>query len=308
MSSRLTGFIDSTDLLSEPDALRARAAEDGYLYFKGLLPGDLVLELRRQILEVCRKYGWVDPDSDLINGIGNREAIRALFDAGNAKRGVGISLEAYTDVQRLELFHSLPHHPKLISIYRLLVGDRVLPHPRNIARVMLPDPRLAPTPPHQDFIHIQGTKNVWTCWFPLGDCPRELGGLCILRSSNRDGLLPVKAADGAGGLEAWLCNNKHEWLENDYHAGDVLTFTSYTVHKALPNMLGNVIRLSCDYRFQSTAEEIEPGSLLPHYEVTTWEDIYSHWRNEKIKYYWKKEQLSFSEWDESIRWQKVDIC
>jgi Phytanoyl-CoA dioxygenase (PhyH) len=308
MGSPGTGFIDSTDVLREPEALRSRATEEGYLYFKGLLPKDLVLELRRQILGVCSKYGWVDLHSDLMDGVGNAEAIKTLFDEGGVKRGVGISLEAYADVQRLELFHSLPHHPKLISIYRLLVGDRVLPHPRNIARVMLPDARLAPTPPHQDFIHIQGTNKVWTCWFPLGDCPRELGGLCILRGSHKDGLLPVKAADGAGGLEAWLCNNKHEWLENDYQAGDVLTFPSYTVHKALPNTVGKVIRLSCDYRFQSAAEEIEPGSLLPHYEVTTWEDIYSSWQNDRIKYYWKREQLSFSEWDESIRWQKVDIC
>jgi hypothetical protein len=308
MSAISTGFIDSADLLSVPEALRARAAEEGYLYLKGLLPKDLILELRHEFLMVCSKYGWVDPSSDLMEGIGNAEAIRSLFDEGKAKRGVGISLEAYADIQRLELFHSLPHHPNLISLYRVLVGERVLPHPRNIARVMLPDPRLAPTPPHQDFIHIQGTEKVWTCWFPLGDCPRQLGGLCILRGSHKDGLLPVKAADGAGGLESWLCHNEHEWLENDYEAGDVLTFPSYMVHKALPNTMGNVIRLSCDYRFQSAAEEIEPNSLLPHYQVTSWEDIYRGWRNPKIQYYWKKEQLSFSEWDESIRWQKVDIC
>ncbi len=308
MNATTAGFINSTSLLDDPVALRARAAEEGYLYFKGLLPQELVLELRRQILGVCRKHGWVDPQSDLMDGVGNKEAIKGLFDRNEAKRGVGISLEAYTDVQRLELFHSLPHHPKLISVYRMLVGDRVLPHPRNIARIMLPDSRLAPTPPHQDYIHIQGTEKVWTCWFPLGDCPRQLGGLCILRGSHKEGLLPVKAADGAGGLEAWLCNNEHEWLENDYEAGDVLTFPSFTVHKSLPNTLGNLIRLSCDYRFQSAVDDIEPNSLQPHYQVTTWEDIYAGWQNPKIQYYWKNEQLSFSEWDESIRWQKVDIC
>ena len=308
MAVAQAGFIDSAELLGKPEALQSRAQEEGYLYMKGLLPKDLVLELRRQMLEVCRKYDWVAPGSDPMEGIGNAAAIRRLFDENQAKRGVGISLEAYSDIQRLELFHSLPHHPRLISLYRILLGDRVLPHPRNIARVMLPDPRLAPTPPHQDYIHIQGTEKVWTCWFPLGDCPRQLGGLCILRGSHKDGLLPVKEADGAGGLEAWLCHNEHEWLENDYEAGDVLTFPSYTVHKALPNTLGNVIRLSCDYRFQSAAEDIEANSLLPHYQVTTWEDIYAGWQNRKIQYYWKDERLTFSAWDESIRWQKVDIC
>lgn len=308
MERTLTGFIDSTDLLNKPEQLRNRAQEEGYLYFKGLLPRELISDLRLQILTICDQYGWLDKNTDVIDGVGNPEAIARLYDDENTQRGVGVSLEAYEKIQRLELFHSLPHHPDLISIYRVLLGDRVLPHPRNIARIMLPDPRLAPTPAHQDYIHIQGTEKVWTCWFPLGDTPRKLGGLSVLRGSHKDGLLPVKESAGAGGLETWLCKNDHEWIENDYEAGDVLTFPSYTVHKALPNTMGNVIRLSCDYRFQSAVEDIEPKSLLPHYNVATWEDLYRGWQNEKIKYYWKNETLSFSEWDESIRWQKVDIC
>ena len=302
------GFVDSTDIKEDSEALKRRAEEEGYLYFRHLLPEDALRKLRLQILSICQLYGWIADNTDLLAGIGNQENIRQLHDREEVKRGVGISLAAYADVQRLELFHALPHHPNLMSIYRRLLGEEALPHPRNIARVMLPDPRLAPTPPHQDFIHIQGTTRAWTCWFPLGDCPRSLGGLAILRGSHKDGLLPVKEAEGAGGLESWLCKNDHEWLEHDYEIGDIVTFSSHTVHKALPNTVGNLIRLSCDYRYQNAKEEIEKKSLDPHYQVTTWEDIYKNWQSEAFKFYWRKKNFSFSEWDESIRWQKQDIC
>ena len=70
--------------------------------------------------------------------------------------------------------------------------------PLSISRIMVPGTNFIPTPAHQDFIHIQGTKNVWTAWFPLGDCPRELGGLTVLVGSQADGLLTYHASTGRG--------------------------------------------------------------------------------------------------------------
>ena len=44
-------FADATPLLADPAALRARASEQGYLFFRSLLDGESVLDLRRQILD-----------------------------------------------------------------------------------------------------------------------------------------------------------------------------------------------------------------------------------------------------------------
>jgi hypothetical protein len=39
------------------------------------------------------------------------------------------------------------------------------------------------------------------------------------------------------------------------------------------------------------------------------DEIYAGWDdNEDLKHYWKRHDLSFSPWDESIRWQKRQIC
>lgn len=55
--------------VSAPDeaaaVLQARFAEDGYLFFPGLLPAEPVLEVRRQVLELCAEAGWLDPEAPL---------------------------------------------------------------------------------------------------------------------------------------------------------------------------------------------------------------------------------------------------
>lgn len=303
------GFEDATPLLGAPEALRAQADRDGYLFFKKLLPAEVLLELRRQLLELLAGYGWVRGDGDLLvgdlmDGLADAEGVASLQDWG----GTGVTEEAYRAVQKLELFHRLAHHPNLIQVYQQLFGKAVLPHPRNIARLMIPHPGAAPTPMHQDFIHIQGTRNVWTCWFPLGDTPRALGGLSVLKGSHKKGVLAVTAAAGAGGLESILCDTDLPWIEHDYEIGDVLTFHSCTLHKALPNLLGERVRLSCDYRYQPADEELEERSLQPHMQVAPWDEIYAGWQSDDLMYYWLKHDLQFSPWDEKLHWQKERIC
>jgi hypothetical protein len=307
-SKVITGFTDSTPLLSAPDKLRARADEEGFLFFKRLLPKDLLLELRGQILEIIDRQGWLKKGTDRMDGIGDLAAI-ARDDSRDPKwKYIGVSEKAYGEVQSLELFHALQHHPKLIALYEKLFRAGVIPHPRAIARVLLPAPSLAPTPPHQDYIYIQGTHSFWTCWFPLGDCPMELGGLSVLRGSHREKVLDVSRAPGAGGFESHLCGLDYAWVQGDYECGDIITFPSHMVHKALPNQRRDRIRLSCDYRFQSIEEEIDPSSLIPHMATLQWDELYRGWKNEKLKYYWKSYSLKTSVWDPSFRLTKEKIC
>lgn len=120
--------------------------------------------------------------------------------------------------------------------------------------------------------------------------------------------MPVKEAKGAGGLEVYLCGKDYQWIEHDYQAGDVLIFTSMMVHKALSNNMPERIRLSCDFRYQPASEEIEPRSLLPHYDILPWKEIYRQWKDKDKQYYWKNLDLLYSMWDETLKEQKEDIC
>jgi hypothetical protein len=299
-------FTDSTPLLDDPEALRARAEAEGFLFFKQFLPREPLLELRRQMLEVVRRHGLLAPDHDMMEGVLNAEALARIPDEA-MRSDVGMPYAVYLDVQKLELFHTLPHHPKFLSLFRTLFGGDVLPHPRHIARMTSGHRVVHTTPPHQDFLYIQGAKQTWTCWFPVGDCPRTLGGLTALRASHHQGVVAVRPAKGAGGLASLLCPNEIDWVEGDYEIGDVLTFNSCTVHKALPCRQRERIRLSCDIRFQAAGDVIDPGSLKPHVPVD-WDELYAGWENSDVQYYWRRHDLKLSPWDESIHWQRDRIC
>ncbi len=307
-SQFVTGFTDSTALLHEPEKLRARADEDGYLFFKQLLPKALLLDLRREVLEIVARHGWLSPGTDLMDGVADLDAIAASDLGDDSLKYIGVTRDAYREIQSLESFHALPHHPNLIGLYERLFGAPVLPHPRHIARVLLPAPSFAPTPPHQDYIYIQGTHQFWTLWFPLGDCPTELGGLSVLRGSHREEVLEVTRAAGAGGKEAILCGKDYVWVQDDYECGDVLTFPSHMVHKGLTNQRRDRIRISLDIRYQPASEPIEEKSLVPHMGVATWEELYAGWKNDRLKYYWRSQDLPLSPWDASLMQDKERIC
>ena len=65
----------------------------------------------------------------------------------------------------------------------------------------------------------------------------ELGGLSVLRGSHREKVLDVTTAPGAGGNESILCGLDYAWVQDHYECGDILTFPSHMVHKALPESM-----------------------------------------------------------------------
>ena len=301
-------FLDSSPLYEAQDweGLRRRGKEEGYLFFKQLLPKEELLNLRRDMLGVVKKHGWLDSEADPDSGILNVEALNTVPDEA-MRLDIGVSHEAYDDVQKLQSFHRLPHHPRLLHLYQGLFGKDVLVHPRHIGRMITPHPGMHPTPQHQDFPLIQGTGNTWTCWFPLGDCPKELGGLIVLRQSHKLGYVPIEPAVGAGEIAAQLCPGEDVWVQGEYEMGDVLTFPCHTIHKALKCQYKDRIRLSLDVRYQPRDEVVEYKSLLPHCDLS-WEQIYKGWDSDDLKYYWRENNLKISPWDPNLMQPGRRIC
>ena len=243
-------MIDSTPLLRDAEALRARAAEDGYLFFKQLLPKEDVVAVRRDLLAVVDGYGWRKPGQDAEGGVIDLESLNQVPEE-EMRLDIGVSTAAYKTAQKVESLHRLPHHPRLIALYEMLFGTEVLVHARHIARMITGHRAMVPTPPHQDFPLIQGTTKTWTAWIPLGDCPRSMGGLTVLRGTHKLGYVPIQPSKGAGSIAAQTCPWETDWVEVEYEAGDVLTFPSFTIHKALRCQQKEMIRLSLDVRYQS---------------------------------------------------------
>lgn len=249
-------FIVANEALDDTAALTSLLEEHGYLYVRGLVAEEPILRARRDILELCRDAGWLDPDADLMDGMWSG--------TGASVEGEPEYMAVYRRVLELPSFLDLPHDPALVDVAERLLGGEVLVHPRKIGRITFPARQELSTPPHQDYAHIKGATQTYTVWLPLGDCPRSLGGLAILDGSHSRGLQEHVPMQGTGGKGVAL-DEESRWHSGDMETGDCLLFHSQTIHKALPNLSGKRLRLSVDNRYQLAADEIDPGSLRPHF-------------------------------------------
>jgi len=263
---------------TDPDSLVSNADRDGYLFVRNLLNVDAILSLRRDIATILQDVGWLKPESDPSEAITSRAPAIA---------GTPEFTPIYDTIQKLESFHTLAHDSKLLDVLTALLGPDRLLQPSNIARVIFPNGEEHTTPPHQDYIHIQGTPDVWTAWIPLGDCPVELGGLSVLSGSHKGGILPVTRSLGAGGLCSDVADTDGEWVSSPFVCGDVLFFHSHTVHQGRPNLTADRLRLSVDYRYQRSTDPIMDKVLGPHQGRLSWDQVYSGWNSDRYQYYWE---------------------
>jgi hypothetical protein len=67
-------FRDSTEHLNDGETQRARLAEDGYLFLRGLLPREAILDVRARLLNKATEGGWLVPDSPVAVGIAGSAA------------------------------------------------------------------------------------------------------------------------------------------------------------------------------------------------------------------------------------------
>ncbi len=269
-------FIDCTNLIKDRDRLLEHSRQNGYLFFPGLLPVEPVLELRGQVLRVAEQHELLAPDSDPDAGIRRSGVFVCEQDRSETY------IHFYVDVQKLRLFHALPHHKRILRVLEVLFGTAVFIHPRHICHVIFPGEHQYTTPPHQDFSPVRGSQETWTVWTPLGDCDAELGGLAIARGSNRRGLL-----EDGGVRSGELIKDSTEWAWNPFKCGDVLMFHSLTIHQGRHNMTDDHIRLATSARYQSVNEPVDEDALTVHLGCAKWEEVYSEWEtDDSLKYYW----------------------
>lgn len=282
-------FLDSTDILDNGDQLRQRMGRDGYLFIRGLLPPEPLEALRLQFLAIGCQSGWVKEGTVLADAIAEQD--------GFCVEPEPRYMDIYHRMYCIPEFHYLQHHPRLLEFFNCLLKGPVLPHARLIARILFPQREAYTTPPHQDFIPIQGTAETYTAWFPLSALEPDMGGLQVAAGSHRRGVYEFRPALGAGGLEI-IDDLDQCWVGGNLAQGDVLIFHSMAVHRGVPNS-GRRLRLSVDARYQRADAPIAPGSLKPHSQPHSWDEIYSTWPDTRLQYYWKDLALDIREYDAS---------
>lgn len=268
---RLGSLRRSDDIVDQPEKLRERFLEDGYLYLPGFLNREDVLTARRSILDVIASEGALDPNHPKEEAIA-KSGLEMAFRPDLANGNPAIESLLYSD--------------RVMRLYDGVLGGPSMHYDYTWLRAVAPGKN---TPPHYDIVYMgRGTKNICTAWIPLGDIPIPVGGLMILEKSHT--LADVIGTYGQMDVDV-VCENKpgvmaindkgypgygafsfdpvevaerfdRRWLTNDFQAGDLLTFSMFTLHASTDNR-SNQVRLSTDSRYQLAAEPADHRWIGP---------------------------------------------
>ena len=267
---------DSTDLFDNGPALRQRVAEDGYLFFRGVLPREPVMAVREQLLEILAEAGWLDEHAPRSQATAHPTRFAAEPDPE--------FLDVFYRQLSLKSINALPHHPVLVGLLERILGDEVFVQPRIITRNMFPRKEAYTTPAHQDHPLVQGPTEHYAAWIPLGSCPAEMGGYCLAPGTHRNGYYEFEPALGIGQME--ITDLPDTWVHGATEPGDVIVHHAMLVHRGVPNR-SDSIRLSVDCRYQRLREPVVDRALIPSLQQASWEQLYRGWDDDEYKYYWK---------------------
>ena len=270
-SPRRMGWLQPSAADEPFDDLKARFARDGYLFLKGFLPREMVLEQRRRAFAHLALAGLLKAGTDPVLGI----AADVPAERGEVNRRL-------MEYVRSAAFESFCMSPPLWQFMDRFVGGLSYLHKRKLLRHTLPN-AAGSTPAHYDLIYLRGgTDRLVTAWIPVGDVPAEMGGLVYLEGSHAVGVemeaeftrqnanLPPDERISAynrnmteGGwvskdLPAMADKFDTRWLIADYEAGDIVLHSPFMIHAATLNeSREGVIRLSTDIRYQNVSDEVD---------------------------------------------------
>jgi hypothetical protein len=262
-------LVNSSPVRSNFAALRDRAAADGYLYFRQLIAPAEIEPAREALIRTAERHGLLD-----FEGTPVVEAESASW------------FDFYADLLEHQSLYALAWSEPLRSIVSVVIGDDAIPHPCAIFRVGGRRISVRPKPPHQDARYVPCSAPLWTAWIACDRCTAATGGIAIVPGSHTRGMKEV-CFNGESN-EAVVAPNAH-WRGNELDPGDVIMFSSYTVHRTVPGYDPLAVRLSVDFRYQSARAPFSPAALQPHLRLKTWDEIYSHWDDKSAPdpYYWR---------------------
>ena len=259
--------------------------EDGYLLFRGLLERDEVLEARREVTRRLAEYGFLTPGTDPLDAIAPpREAVGAA-DAGSetGRSNFMPDLLAEKNAALMRVLYSGP----LMEFFESFFGEPARHYDFTWFRSIFPGAH--GTPPHSDVVYMgRGERErLYTAWTPIGDIDFDQGGLVILEGSNRSDALrdgywkrdvdayctnrEDRRDEWQSGLRGNLSQDAARvrnglggrWVTGEFRAGDVLIFSTYTVHCSIDNH-SDRIRLSSDSRYQPASKPADERWVGPN--------------------------------------------
>jgi hypothetical protein len=108
-------FLESNQLAGAPSELRRRAQQDGYLFLRGLVSHQAIVDLRCDITSLLEEVGWLDDGTDSMKAISTTDAKIIGTPEFNP---------VYDSIQRLESFQTMAHREEILDVAGALHGCR----------------------------------------------------------------------------------------------------------------------------------------------------------------------------------------
>lgn len=270
--SQLAGEFQDSSAIEDPEELRARLHEDGYLFLRDVLDVADLLAARQEVFSRLVDVGEIEPGSDgIATGKSRREELHDDL------------IAFWRSVSKGPALRHVSHGAQLRHLMKTVFGEPARPQDYLWLR-----PRAVgwSTGFHYDHpFFARGSRRIRTVWFPLGDIPYCDGPLMLAENSHRfDDLISSlhdreeqinsspKAAEVAAFEGEWTENpiafakaRNVRLLSTEFRAGDVLIFGMNMLHGAMDNHspVGRV-RLSCDVRYQPASDPIDDRYFGPN--------------------------------------------
>ena len=265
------GFLIPTDPGIGVGAIRRLYAENGYVWLKGFLPRNDVIDFRGWVFGHMARTGLIAKGTDPRDGIASSAA----------PEGKDVD-RCLMSLVRSVAYEGFCAQPRMSSFMDEFLSGISYLHKRKIMRHVRPGTTTA-TPAHYDLVYLRGgTSRIVTAWIPIGDIPVEMGGLTYLEGSHAIGarmerefsernkdLSPeerVSAYNRNMAEGGWVSKDLPDmaerfdtrWLIADYEAGDVMLHSPFMIHASTTNRdRQHRMRLSTDIRYQNVEDEID---------------------------------------------------
>ncbi len=250
-----TDLRDSNDILHDGEKLQERLKSDGYLLIRELRKPELVLSARRAVLESMQAESLLKAGTEVMDGIINPNAERSSTTGVRAN-------EEYRQLPEVQAIFADRAVPEFF--------DRVLGGPSEgfDFQWMRVAAAGAESTIHSDIVFMgRGTKNLYTCWTPMGDVTLNMGPIVLCLGTDK--IEAMKDTYWASDVDRDLIQGHFSkdplemvtkfggrWSTTEFHPGDVLIFGMHILHASLANR-SDRYRISADTRYQLASDPFD---------------------------------------------------
>ena len=233
-------FEEATPLLEKPKELQEKAVDEGYLYFKNLLPKPAVMAVRAWVREECARLGWIRRDKRNLPTMRAQKGAKLTGRGWDDPKWTQFQLDFTNNAE----FRKLAKHDSIMSTLEAVAGEPMALAVAHHCWLKLPGSPEQTTRPHQDTFYLPDCPRMWTVWIPLVDTPLDVGPLGIIPRSHETDWHHIDAMTGID------VPTDVGWVTEAVKPGAVVMFSAATVHCAWSNVSPKLVRLSLDVRYE----------------------------------------------------------